>query len=232
MAVTNPDASYVTNLEALVAERTDQLRKAMSDLEQTYDVTIEALGNALGMKNAASLEHSRRVTVSTIVLARKSGFSPDKIRTIARAAFLHDIGKLGVPEAILNKATALTPEETLAIQNHCWLGYEMIRRVPFLLEEAELIHAHHERWDGKGYPRGLQQETIPVGARVIAVVNAFDNLATGARPVEAAVREIADGSGTQFDPNLVRAFTNVPASRWLDIQKEVSNYNDWIRIRG
>lgn len=233
MSVTNPDASYVTNLETLVAQRTEQVRHAMSEMQTTQDVAIEALGNALAMKHAESLQHLKRVAACSIVLARELGFRPDRIRTIARAAFLHDIGKLGVPEALLHKRTALSTDEITIMQNHCDLGYKLIRRMPFLLEESELIQAHHERWDGKGYPLGSRGETIPVGARVIAVVNAFDCISSDqpyrlARPMEVAVQELADGSGSQFDPSIVAAFMKVPQSTWLQVREEVASYEDWI----
>jgi len=124
--------AYQANLESLVAARTEQLRQAMTDLERSYDITLEALGDALDLKDAETEGHSKRVTAFTIAMARAMGLSPDKIRIIARGAFLHDIGKMAIPDAILRKPGALTPDEIGIMKEHCWHGYQILRKIPFL----------------------------------------------------------------------------------------------------
>src|SRR6476620_5251234 len=148
--------TYQTNLETLVTARTEQLRKAMASLERSYDITLEALGDALDKKDAETEGHSKRVTAFTIAIARNMGLSKDQIAVIARGAFLHDIGKMAIPDAILRKPGKLTPDEILIMQEHCFHGYEILKKIPFLGEAAEIVYAHQEKYDGTGYPRGLK----------------------------------------------------------------------------
>src|SRR6266571_2389802 len=164
--------AYQTNLEALVAARTEQLlarteqlRKAMSNLERSYDITLEALGDALDLKDAETEGHSKRVTAFTIAIARALGLSSDEIRVIARGAFLHDIGKMAIPDNILRKPDKLTPDEVTIMREHCFHGYQILKKIPFLAEAAEIVYSHQERFDGTGYPRGLKGEQIPPGSR-------------------------------------------------------------------
>src|SRR5512135_3757357 len=163
--------AYQSNLEALVTARTDQLRQTMTDLERSYDITLEALGDALDLKDAETEGHSKRVTAFTIAIARAMGLQQDAIRVIARGAFLHDIGKMAIPDAILRKPGALTPEETEIMKEHCYKGFQMLRRIPFLQEAAEIVHAHQEKYDGTGYPRGLKGDEIPLGARIFSIAD-------------------------------------------------------------
>src|SRR6201988_4938429 len=128
--------AYQTNLQSLVANRTEQLRQAMGDLERSYDMTLEALGDALDLKDAETEGHSKRVTAFTIAIARAMGLSSDRIRVIARGAFLHDIGKMAIPDAILRKPGALNPEEIAIMREHCFHGYEILKKIPFLGEAA------------------------------------------------------------------------------------------------
>src|SRR6267142_6594108 len=148
--------AYQTNLESLVAQRTQQLRNALTDLERSYDITLEALGDALDLKDAETEGHSRRVTAFTIAIAQRMGMPKDDIRVIARGAFLHDIGKMAIPDAILRKPGPLTRDETAIMQENALRGYQMLRKIPFLAEAAEIVYAHQERYDGQGYPRNLK----------------------------------------------------------------------------
>ena len=230
--MTSPESqTYQSNLEVLVQNRTEQLRQAMSDLETARDCTVQAYGDALLWKDTAAGDHSKRVTVFSIALSRAMQMDSHQIREIARAAFLHDIGKLRVSDEILRKATPLSESEMATMKSHCALGYEMVRKISFLSDAAEMIHAHHERWDGAGYPRGLKGENIHFGARIISVVNVFDNISSRqwhkpVRPFESAAQEISGASGTQFDPQVVKVFLSVPQSTWLDIVKELENRKD------
>src|SRR6201996_9643113 len=124
--------AYQTNLESLVANRTEQLRQAMADLERSYDITLEALGDALDLKDAETEGHSKRVTAFTIAIARAIGLETEKIRVIARGAFLHDIGKMAIPDAILRKPGALSEPEVMIMREHCFRGYQMLKKIPFL----------------------------------------------------------------------------------------------------
>src|SRR5437016_12984182 len=165
---------YLTNMELLVEARTEQLRKAMGNLERSYDITLEALGDALDLKDAETEGHSKRVTAFTIAIARALGLSSDEIRVIARGAFLHDIGKMAIPDNILRKPDKLTPDEVTIMREHCFHGYQILKKIPFLAEAAEIVYSHQERFDGTGYPRGLKGEQIPLGARMLSFAVTLD----------------------------------------------------------
>ncbi len=220
--------AYQSNLESLVAARTEQLRQAMTDLERSYDITLEALGDALDLKDAETEGHSKRVTAFTIAIARAMGLSGEKIRVIARGAFLHDIGKMAIPDKILLKPGALTPEETRIMREHCFRGYQMLKKIPFLSEASEIVYAHQERFDGTGYPRGLQGEEIPVGARIFSVADTLDAITSdrpyrAARGISVARDEVERYAGTQFDPDVARVFLEMPDTIWDDLRKEINS---------
>jgi len=192
--------SYQQNLEQVVRARTEMLRQAMENLEHSYDVTLEALGDALDLKDSETEGHSKRVTAYTIALARAMGVHPAQIKVIARGAFLHDIGKMAIPDDILRKAGKLTPEEQDTMREHCARGYHMLRKIPFLAESAEIVLSHQEHFDGTGYPRGMQGQEIPIGARIRC-------------------------SGTQFDPSVVEVFLKIPNELWLELRSEITGQN-------
>lgn len=220
--------AYQSNLESLVAARTEQLRQAMTDLERSYDITLEALGDALDLKDAETEGHSKRVTAFTIAIARALGLASDRIRVIARGAFLHDIGKMAIPDAILRKPGALTADEILIMQEHCYRGYQMLRKIPFLAEAAEIVYSHQEKYDGTGYPRQLKGEQIPMGARIFSVADTLDAI-TSDRPYRkaqsfaAARDEIVRWAGRQFDPDVVKTFAAMPETIWQDLRKEIDS---------
>jgi putative nucleotidyltransferase with HDIG domain len=218
--------AYQTNLEALVTARTEQLRKAIGTLERSYDITLEALGDALDLKDAETEGHSKRVTAFTIAIARAIGLSSDQIRVIARGAFLHDIGKMAIPDAILRKPGALTPDEVVIMREHCYRGYQMLRKIPFLAEAAEIVYSHQEKFDGTGYPRGLKGEGIPLGSRLFSVADTLDAITSNrpyrpAQTLDAAIAEIQKWSGRQFDPEVVKVFVSMPHNIWDDLRKEI-----------
>jgi putative nucleotidyltransferase with HDIG domain len=218
---------YQTNLEALVDARTEQLRKTMADLERSYDITLEALGGALDLKDAETEGHSRRVTAFTIAIAKAMGVSSEHIHVIARGAFLHDIGKMAIPEAILRKPAKLTPEEAEIMREHCYQGFQLLKNIPFLTEAASIVYAHQEKYDGTGYPRGLKGEEIPLGARIFAVADTLDAIISDrpyrpAQSITAAREEIQRWSGRQFDPDVVKTFISMSESIWDDLRKEIN----------
>src|SRR5579871_2507495 len=225
--------AYQTNLEALVQARTEQLRQAMSDLERSYDITLEALGDALDLKDAETEGHSKRVTAFTIAIARAMGMSGEKIRVIARGAFLHDIGKMAIPDAILRKPGALTEAETEIMREHCFQGYQMLKKIPFLSEASEIVYSHQERFDGTGYPRGLSGQDIPMGARIFSIADTLDAITSdrpyrAAQSIQVARDEVERFSGRQFDPEVVRVFMEMPDTIWEDLRKEINSQIDHV----
>jgi len=222
--------AYRTNLESLVAARTQQWKTALSNLEKSYDITLEVLGDALDLKDKETEGHSRRVTAYTIAIARKMGLPKEEINVIARGAFLHDIGKIAIPDAILLKPGKLTSQEMDTMKEHCYLGYKIISRIPFLSEAAEIIYSHQERYDGTGYPRELKGEEIPLGARIFAVADTLDAIRTdrpyrAAQSIQAARKEIELWSGRQFDPKIVKVFLEMPDNIWEDLRDDINSAN-------
>jgi response regulator RpfG family c-di-GMP phosphodiesterase len=218
--------AYRENLEKLVADRTQRLNTALIDLEKSYDIMLEALGDALDLKDNETEFHSRRVTAFTIAIAKQMGLPKDEIKVIARGAFLHDFGKIAIPDTILLKPGKLTADEMNIMKEHCYLGYKIIARIPFLADAAEIVYAHQEHFDGSGYPRGLKGEEIPLGARIFAIADTLDAMRTDrpyrkAQPIAAVRKEIERWSGRQFDPRIVKVFLDMPDELWEDLRAEI-----------
>ncbi|MFZ0338107.1 MAG: HD domain-containing phosphohydrolase [Terracidiphilus sp.] len=222
--------SYHQSLEEMVRARTEMLRHAMEDLEHSYDVTLEALGDALDLKDSETEGHSKRVTAYAIALARAMGIPPEEIKVIARGAFLHDVGKMAIPDEILRKPGKLSEQERELMREHCARGYQMLRKIPFLAGAAEIVFCHQEHFDGSGYPNGLRGREIPVGARIFAVADTLDAI-TSDRPYrqasdfDSAREEILRCSGTQFDPAVVEVFLKIPNELWQELRSEISGQN-------
>src|SRR5436853_5606455 len=220
--------AYQTNLETLVAARTEQLRKAMVELERSYDITLEALGDALDLKDRETEGHSRRVTAFTIAIAKAMGLTADQIRVIARGAFLHDIGKMAIPDAILRKPGKLNEEEIAIMREHCYRGYQLLKRVSFPGDACEIVYSHQEHYNGSGYPRGLKGREIPLGARIFSIADTLDAI-TSDRPYRAAQtfpaarQEIYRCTGSQFDPEVVDFYRGMPDSIFEDLKKEIDS---------
>jgi len=219
--------NYRQSLEQVVQARTEMLRQAMDDLEHSYDITLEALGDALDLKDSETEGHSKRVTAYTIALARAMGIKPADIKVIARGAFLHDIGKMAIPDEILRKPGALTPEEQRIMREHCTQGYYILRKIPFLSEAAEIVYSHQEHFDGSGYPNGARGAEIPIGARIFAVADTLDAITSDrpyrkARSFDIAREEILRCSGTQFDPAVVEVFLKIPNELWHELRSEIT----------
>ena len=217
---------YQATLQSVVETRTEQLRKATVDLERSYDVTLEGLGDALALKDAETERHSKRVTAFTIAMARAMGLSAEGIAVIARGAFLHDIGKIAIAKEMLHKPGMLTSDEMTIMRQHCSRGYEVVKKIPFLEEAAEIVYCHHEHYDGSGYPRGLKGDEIPLGARIVAVANTLDAITSDrpyrpAQTLPAATDEIRRWSGRQFDPQVVKLFLDMEQNIWTDLRKGV-----------
>jgi cyclic di-GMP phosphodiesterase len=214
---------YRESLEEMVEKRTSQLRAAMRRVELTYDDTLEALGAALDLRDNETGGHSRRVSHYCMAIAKAYGCTPEQLKQIARGAYMHDIGKIGIPDSILLKPGKLSREERATMETHARVGYELVGRITFLAGAAEIVLAHQERYDGTGYPQGLVGEEIPLGARIFAVADTLDAM-TSDRPYRRALSfakaraEIKNESGRQFDPEVVRVFLSIAERTWQEIR--------------
>lgn len=216
-----------THLEEMVDQRTKRLQAAMKRIESTYDETLEALGAALDLRDNETAGHSRRVTAYCLEIAGRMGFTDEALKELRRGSYLHDIGKIGIPDAILFKPGKLTSEERAAMEMHARIGYDLISGIAFLAPAAQIALTHQERYDGTGYPQGLVGKEIPLGARIFPVADTLDAI-TSDRPYrralsfDAAREEIKRGSEKQFDPEVVEVFLTVPEEVWVRIRAEVS----------
>ena len=220
--------SYQLKLEQQVEERTAQLTGAIAQLERSYDDTLEALGSALDLKDAETEGHCQRVTAFTISIAKAMPVPNHYLPILARAAFLHDIGKMAIPDGILRKPGPLTDDEKQIMRKHCEIGYNMLIRIPFLRDAAEIVLAHQEFYDGTGYPRGLKGDQIPLGARIFTIADSLDAMISDrpyrkALPMPHAREEIRRCSGTQFDPKVVEVFATIPEEHWLDLREHLGS---------
>jgi len=220
--------NYQRDLERQVEERTARLTIALAQLEQSYDDTLEALGSALDLKDAETEGHCQRVTAFTISIAKAMPVPNAYLPVLARAAFLHDIGKMGIPDKILLKPGPLTDDEKVIMRRHCQIGYDMLIRIPFLRDAAEIVLAHQEFFDGTGYPRGLKSEEIPLGARIFAIADSMDAMLSDrpyrkALPMSYAREEIQRCSGTQFDPKVVEVFLSIPELHWKELRESLGS---------
>ena len=205
-----------------------QVVETMANLRRSYDDTLRALVTALDARDRETGGHSERVAEVSIAIAEEMGMErgSQEWQELQWGALLHDVGKIGVPDHILRKPGELSEEEWEAMKAHPSAGHEIVRGIEFLGEAAELVHAHHERFDGSGYPRGLRGEEIPLGARIFAIADAFDAMTADrpyrpARAPERALAEILGNSGSQFDPAAVKAFLSVYQARFLHSNPEL-----------
>jgi HD domain/PilZ domain len=181
----------------------------------SYDELLEVLGLALDFRDNDTAGHSRRVAQYSMEIAKAVGCSSDELLHINRGAYLHDLGKIAIPDAILFKAGELTAEEWEVMKTHPWLGYNLLTRISLLAPVGAILLSHHERFDGTGYPQGLKGEEIPVGARIFAIADTLDAMTSDrpyrkGKPYSDARDEVARQSGRQFDPAVVEAFLTIP----------------------
>ena len=222
-------------LDELVEERTKQLQAAVKQIESTYDETLHALGAALDLRDNETAGHSQRVTRYSLEIAKAMRCSQEELRQISLGAYLHDIGKIGIPDAILLKAGKLNPEETEVMRQHVRIGYDMVSRISFLSQAAQIVLAHQEFYDGGGYPQGLSGKQIPLGARIFAVADTLDAMTSdrpyrAALPFQTAREEITRCSGTQFDPDVVHAFLSIPEQIWKGIRLESDSESQQLNL--
>ncbi len=192
----------------------ENLQKSNLELALAYETTIEGWVRALGLRDRQLEGHTLRVTELSLRLAHEMGIKDEQLVHIRRGALLHDIGKLGIPDAILLKPAALTTEEWQLMRQHPVLGYTLLSPIQFLQPALDIVYCHHENWDGSGYPRGLKGEEIPLAARLVSVANVWDALVSDQpyRPhwsKDNALTYIKGQAGKQFDPQVVQAFLTV-----------------------
>ena len=204
----------IARLAAIAIDRLnlyDSLEKSNVELIQAYDATIEGWAKAIELRDGDTEGHSRRVEALTMNLARKMGVSDEELNHMRRGALLHDIGKMAIPDGILLKAGKLSDEEWLVMKKHPAYAFDMLSKIDYLKPALDIPTCHHERWDGSGYPKGLEGENIPLQARIFAVVDVWDALQSD-RPYRDAWTEkktihyLKDQSGKEFDPRVVREF--------------------------
>lgn len=218
---------YRLRLEELVEERSKQYATARDQIEITYDETLGALGAALDLRDTETEGHSRRVSLYSLAMARTYGCSDEELKHIVRGSYLHDIGKIGIPDSILLKPGKLTEDETAVMRTHAQIGFELLQRIAFLAPAAEIVLTHQERFDGKGYPQGLAGAQIPLGSRFFSVADTLDAMTSDrpyrkALPFSVARTEIESQSGRQFAPEAVKIFLSLPETIWSGIRQEVS----------
>lgn len=214
------DDEWLTFLETLAgqaaiaidnAELFSKLERSNLDLLQAYDTTIEGWAHALDLKDEGTAGHSQRVTMLTMRIAGKMGIKEEELIHVRRGALLHDIGKMGIPDSILLKPGKLTDEEWAAMREHPFYAFKMISPIDYLRPALDIPYCHHEKWDGSGYPRGIEGKQIPLVARIFAVVDVYDAL-TSDRPYRKAwtrentLEHIKEESGSHFDPQVVDVF--------------------------
>ena len=219
--------NYRQHLEEMVSARTLQLQEALARIERGYADTLDALGSAIDLRDSQTGGHSQRVFLYSIEMLKTLNGTPKQLKSLAMGAWLHDIGKLAIPDAILFKPGPLTGEERKIMETHVQIGYDMVKRISFLADAAEIILAHHERWNGGGYPRGLKGTQIPLGARIFAVADTVDAMTSdrpyhSALPFQAARDEIERKAGILFDSKVADIFLGIPNQTWEAIRNSTS----------
>ena len=215
---------YENHLEELVAQRTAELDQTLVSLEDAYRSTLKALTAALETRDAETHGHSERVVTFSLRLGRELGLSKEQLKSLEFGSLLHDIGKIGVPDAILRKPAKLNEEEWMRMREHPLHGQQILRDIEFLRGAARVVAQHHEKWDGSGYPLGLRGEEIDLNARIFAVADAFDAMISDrvyrrGRTYEAAAEELNKWAGSQFDPRVVEAFHHIPREDWDELRR-------------
>jgi len=200
----------LTRLERL-AQQTELALRSVRQRESLSRLAFEtalALTEAIESRDPYTGDHCRRLADYAGTVAQRLVLPPREVEVVRLGAALHDMGKIVVPDSILKKPDKLTPEEYTIIKQHCYSGGQICKRVGFLMNAYPIVYHHHERWDGRGYPDGLKGEKIPLGARIVSVVDAFDAITSDrpyrrAMPAEAAIEILKDGAGRQWDPSVV-----------------------------
>ena len=224
---------YARRLNEEVERQTKVATDRANQLDKLNDEMVQTLAVAIDAKDRYTNGHSFRVSWYSVALARKLGWDESEIDDLEREALLHDIGKIGVPDAVLNKPGRLTDEEFAVIKSHTTTGGDILSMAQDLSGCAQVARYHHERYDGRGYPEGLKGDEIPVHARIVAIADAYDAMRSDriyrkGLPLDVIHEELAKGNGTQFDPNFLPVFKELSEAGELDelaVRKPVSNLN-------
>ncbi len=214
---------YARALETLVRIKSEAVLLSSQRFEEVCDMTVASLGAALNLKDHETADHCVRVSENSVRLGRRLPLSDFELRNLRWGAYLHDVGKIGIPESILLKTGELSPGERATMRKHPLMGATMLRGIEFLAHSTDVVLCHHERYDGAGYPHGSGGTTIPLHARIFSVLDALDAM-TSRRPYRAplgfsaAAAELERGAGAQFDPEILEIFLRAPASTWM-VQK-------------
>ncbi|MGB9629407.1 MAG: HD domain-containing phosphohydrolase [Thermodesulfobacteriota bacterium] len=203
--------AYHMNLERLVEERTEKLSESYRILKKAHLDSVKVLTEAIEVKDPYTRGHSDRVRRMSLQIAKSLGFSKERLESLEYGALLHDIGKIGIKDEVLQKQGRLNPQEYQAIQEHPLIGVKIVEGIDFFKDKIPMIRNHHERYDGSGYPDGLAGEKIPMEARIIAVPDAFDAMNSlkphrRASPLEEILMEMERWKGKQFDPVVLDIF--------------------------
>src|SRR5919107_196710 len=215
---------YETYLERMIEQRTEELDGALRSCESAYHMTLKALVAALETRDQETHGHSERVVNFSLRLGQELGLEKERMRSLEFGSLLHDIGKIGVPDAVLRKPAKLTEEEWVRMREHPLHGQKILRGIEFLEGAAKVVAQHHEKWDGSGYPLGLRGAQIDLNARIFAVADAFDAITSdrvyrAGRSYDEALAELDAYAGRQFDPRVVEAFRRVPVGEWEEIRR-------------
>jgi len=215
---------YENHLEELVEQRTAELDQALNSLEDAYRSTLKALTAALETRDSETHGHSERVVTYSLRLGREYGLTAEKMKALEFGSLLHDIGKIGVPDLILRKPAKLTEEEWVLMREHPLHGQQILRGIEFLEGPARVVAQHHEKWDGSGYPLGVQGDDIDLCARIFSVADAFDAITSDrvyrrGKSYQEAADELDEWAGRQFDPKVVEAFHRVPQQDWDELRE-------------
>jgi putative nucleotidyltransferase with HDIG domain len=215
---------YETYLERMIEQRTEELDSALRSCENAYRMTLKALVAALETRDSETHGHSERVVNFSLRLGQELGLDAEQMRSLEFGSLLHDIGKIGVPDAILRKPAKLTEEEWVRMREHPLHGQKILRGIEFLEGAAKVVAQHHEKWDGTGYPLGLRGAQIDLNARIFAVADAFDAITSdrvyrAGRSYDEALAELDAFAARQFDPRIVEAFRRVPREEWDEIRR-------------
>jgi cyclic di-GMP phosphodiesterase len=211
---------YARALESLVVVKANELSRTSRQLDEVRDATVAALGAALNLKDHETSDHCRRVSENSVRIGKALSLSAFELQNLKWGAYLHDVGKIGVPEPILLKPGELTREERTVVQRHPLMGWTMLQGIDFLGYATDVVLSHHERFDGTGYPRRLAGSDIPLHARIFAVMDALDAM-TSERPYRPALPfakaslELERNAETQFDPEILGIFLRASESTWL-----------------
>jgi putative nucleotidyltransferase with HDIG domain len=208
--------AYQVSLAVDNAQLYQRAQQAIKEISQAYDATLEGWSRVLDLRDHVTEQHTHSVAELTVELAQRMNVPAGELGHIRRGALLHDIGKMGIPDEILQKPALLTEKETEIMRTHPEMAYRLLSPIAYLAPALDIPYCHHEKWDGSGYPRGLKGEEIPLAARLFAVVDVYDALIQE-RPYRKAwgkaeaLQYIREQAGKHFDPEVVRAFLEIVA---------------------